>query len=133
MDWRNHAIPALTPIVYDTFCLSVTSTDMVESREMILSMLLGMISCSSTFTLLIHILKFYRVSDLATWRAASSRISECILSQFEKGYKYENTKEIALVKSVLECCSSGVLLQNQRLIFEKLISAYEGFYHKLNI
>lgn len=133
LDWRSHAIPALNPIVVDAFCLSITSSEMNASREMLLSMLLGMVSCCSSFRLLVHILKFYRVSDTATWRAASSRVCEAILSNsISSGYvclyKYEDVKEIRQVKSVLECCSSGVLLQNKQLITDKLLLASEGMF-----
>ena len=131
LDWRSHAIPALRPIVMDTFCLSNNDPEIAASREMLLAMILSMVSSCHSFPLLVHILKFYRISDPATWRAASSRVCEAILSNSisaknEILFKWEDAKEIRTMKSVLESCSSGVLLQNKQLISEKLILANDG-------
>ena len=49
---NSHAIPALTPVVHDSFCLSNTNQEINSSREVLLNMLLNMSSICASFPLL---------------------------------------------------------------------------------
>ena len=49
---NSHAIPALTPVVHDSFCLSNTNQEINSSREVLLNMLLNMSSICGSFPLL---------------------------------------------------------------------------------
>ena len=120
---ETHAIPALSPIVDDIFSLETISES--ASKEVILSMILNMSTTCSSFPLLIHILKYYRLTDINLWRSVSARIvhffsGRIFIENFELNLKFSDEKELDLIRVVLENCTGGVLEANEDS-FKKLL------------
>jgi len=113
---ETHAIPALSPIVDDIFSLETISES--ASKEVILSMILNMSTTCSSFPLLIHILKYYRLTDINLWRSVSARIvhfftGRIYVENFELNLKFSEEKELELIRVVFENCTGGVLEANE--------------------
>ncbi|CAG5111639.1 Oidioi.mRNA.OKI2018_I69.chr2.g5920.t1.cds [Oikopleura dioica] len=113
---ETHAIPALSPIVDDIFSLETVSES--AQKEVILSMILNMSTTCSSFPLLIHILKYYRLTDINLWRSVSARIvhnftGNLFIENFVLNLKFSDKKELELLRVVFEHCTGGVLEANE--------------------
>ena len=94
-------------------------------REMLFSIILKMIENAKVFPLLNHILVFYKSCDQVGWRSTSARVTRAVLTQCVPKQQVAELQckqfdNFSQISQILENCSNGSLIQNEKLIFDVL-------------